>query len=306
VTTMTLAAEPPMTARRGPAGLSGVFRAMIAAPAIIGSGLLMLVLSGWIGRWEAPVLMVWLAGSLVVMTRVGERIALRVGFGCRHPKDVEAARLPPVWSQALRRCGIDPGDVDLYLRHSGESNAFAAGARGVVVTTGLLAAFRAGRLTHDQLVAVLVHELGHLVTLTNRYGLVTLWLAAPWRLATRLLVGIASAFTRPQPSRALVIFAGIAVATEQAVQTKQWGVALVLTGVTLAAILCPVADAALSRRSEYAADRYAEGAGVGPELASALQILGSGHGPRPNGASRLLARHPTTLRRIAELHRTSK
>ena len=278
---------------------------MIAGPAIIGSGLLMLVLCGWMARWEGPALLFWLAGSLVTMTRVGERIVLRVGFAWRRPTDVQAVRLIPLWFQALRRCGIDPRDVDLYVRHSGDSNAFAGGARSVAVTTGLLAAFRAGRLTDDQLVAVLVHELGHHASRGNRYGLVTLWLTAPWRLATRMVVGIASAFARPLPSRALavVIVAGIAVATGQSVQAKQWSIALVLTGVTLAAVLCPVVDAALSRRSEFDADRYAEGAGVGPELASALQILGSRHLRRPGLASRLLTRHPTTLRRTAELAR---
>ena len=276
---------------------------MIAGPAMVGSSLLMLVLFGWMARWEAPALLAWLAGSLVTMTRVGERIVFRVGFACRRPTDVQAVRLLPLWFRALRRCGIDPRDVDLYVRHSGDSNGFAGGARSVAVTTGLLAASRAGRLTDDQLVAVLVHELGHLATLANRYGLVTLWLTAPWRLTTRVVVGIASVFARPQPSGALavVIVAGIAVATEQAVQAKHWSIALVLIGVTLAGVLCPVADAALSRRSELDADRYAAGAGVGPELASALQILGSDHGPRLNAATKLFTRHPTTLRRIAEL-----
>ena len=165
----------------------------------------------------------------------------------------------------------------------------------------------AQRLTDDHLVAVLVHELGHHVSRANRYGLVTIWLAAPWRLARRMVVGVALAFARPQPSRALavVIVAGVAVAIVQAVQAKQWSVALVLTGVTVAAVLCPVADAALSRRSEFAADRYANNAGVGRELASALQILGSGHVRRPGLASRLLTRHPTTLRRIVALPSTS-
>jgi Zn-dependent protease with chaperone function len=79
----------------------------------------------------------------------------------------------------------------------------------------------------------------------------------------------------------------------------------VLTGVTVAAVLCPATDAALSRRSEFAADRFANNAGVGRELAAALQILGSGHVRWPGLASRLLTRHPTTLRRIAVLSRTS-
>jgi Zn-dependent protease with chaperone function len=40
---------------------------------------------------------------------------------------------------------------------------------------------------------------------------------------------------------------------------------------------CPLADAAVSRRSEYAADRYAADVGVVPQLAGALQILTDGH-----------------------------
>jgi STE24 endopeptidase len=278
---------------------------MIAAPAMIGSVLLMLALFGRMGRWEAPALMVWLAGSFVVMTRAGERTVLRGCYGFRRPNHVQAARLTPLWSHALGRCGIDPRDVDLYVRQSGESNAFAAGARSVVVTTGLLAASRARRLTDDHLVAVLVHELGHHVTLATRYGLVTLWLTAPWRLATRSVFHVSVAFARRQPSRwvAVVFVAGISVATVQAVEAQQWSVTVVLTGITVAAVLCPIFDAALSRRSEFAADRYATVVGVGRELASALQILGNSHLHRRSLVARLLTRHPSTLQRIAALSR---
>jgi STE24 endopeptidase len=280
---------------------------LVEAPAMIGGSLLMLVLLGWMGRWEVPVLLVWLAGSVVVMRRVGERIVVRVGCGFRRPTAVQAARLIPLWSQALQRCGVDPRDVDLYVRYSGESNAFAAGARSVVVTTGLLAECRAQRVTDDHLVAVLTHELGHHVTGHNRYGLLTSWLAAPWRLVRRMLVGVALPFARRQPTRGLaaVIVTGVAVAIVQAAQAKQWSVALVLAGVTVAAVLCPLTDAALSRHSEFAADRYANNAGAGLALASALQILDSGPARRPGLASRLLTRHPTTPRRIAALSRTS-
>jgi STE24 endopeptidase len=230
-----------------------------------------------------------------------------VGCGFRRPNAALAARSVPLWSRALWQCGIDPRDVDLYVRYSGESNAFAAGARSVVVTTGLLAECRVERLPDDHVLAVLAHELGHLVTRANRYGLVTIWLTVPWRLARRMVVGIALPFARPQPSRGLaaVIATGVVVAIVQAGQAGQLSVALVLMGVTVAAVFCPVADAALSRRIEFAADRYANNAGVGRELAAALQILGSGHVRRPGLASRLLTRHPTTLQRIAALSRTS-
>jgi Zn-dependent protease with chaperone function len=122
-----------------------------------------------------------------------------------------------------------------------------------------------------------------------------------------MVFGIALPFARPQPPRGLaaVIATGVAVAIVQTVQAKQWSVALVLTGVAVAAVLCPLTDAALSRRSEFAADRYANNAGVGPELAAAMQILDNAHLRPPGLASRLLTRHPSTLRRIAPLSRTS-
>jgi Zn-dependent protease with chaperone function len=300
---MTLRADPPAAAGRHSIGLFAAFRALVAVPAVTGSVLLMLVLFAWMGRWEGPVLLIWLAGSVAVMTRVGERTVVRVGCGFRRPNPVQAARLNPLWSQALRRCGIDAHAIDLYLKRSRELNAFAVGARSVVVTTGLLTESRAGPLTDDHLVSVLVHELGHHVTRQNRYGLLMAWLAAPWRFAVRVAFGIALALARRQPSRwlAAVIATGVIVAIAQAVLAGDWNVVLVLTGLTVGAVLCPVIDAALSRRSEFAADRYATAAGVAPELASSLQILDSGHLDRPGLVSQLLSRHPTTLRRIAEL-----
>jgi len=48
----------------------------------------------------------------------------------------------------------------------------------------------------------------------------------------------------------------------------------VLSVVAVCADVCPLVDAAVSRRGEYAADRYAAGVGVEPQLAAALQVLG--------------------------------
>jgi Zn-dependent protease with chaperone function len=98
-----------------------------------------------------------------------------------------------------------------------------------------------------------------------------------------------------------VIVTGFAVAIVQAIQAQQWTVAVVLAAVTVAAVFDSVADAAVRRRSELAADRYATGVGVAPALASALQVIGCGQDPRPGLASRLLSSHPTNARRLAAL-----
>ncbi|UQX87648.1 M48 family metalloprotease [Jatrophihabitans telluris] len=84
-------------------------------------------------------------------------------------------------------------------------------------------------------------------------------------------------------------------------QQRHWAVAIVLSAVAVCAVVCPLADAAVSRRSEYAADRYAADVGVGPQLAGALQVL-AGQQPRRVGlVARLLSRHPQVSRRIEAL-----
>jgi STE24 endopeptidase len=281
---------------------------MAAVPSMVASLLLMVVLFGWLGRWEGLVLLGWLISGAAVLTRVGERALVRVGCGFHIPNAGQAVLLAPVWATALERCAIAPSEVDLYVQRRCEANAYAVGGRSVSVTTGVLAELQARRLGEEYLAAVLVHELGHHVTRANRLGLVTIWLAAPWRLTTSMFIGIVRALARRQPPRGLaaVITTGVVVAIVQAVQARQWSVALVLTGVTVAAVLGPAADAALSRRSEFAADRYATGAGVGPALASALQILGRGRRRQPGLPSRVLSRHPTNPQRIEALSRASR
>jgi Zn-dependent protease with chaperone function len=51
----------------------------------------------------------------------------------------------------------------------------------------------------------------------------------------------------------------------------------VLPFVGLAAVLCPLADAPISRRAEMAADLCAADHGLASELAAALQALKYGH-----------------------------
>jgi Zn-dependent protease with chaperone function len=131
-----------------------------------------------------------------------------------------------------------------------------------------------------------------------------MWLALPWRFASRLVIGIGiGTVGRRQPLRllAVVVLAGVVVALVQALQQRQWAVAVVLSAVAVCAVVCPLVDAAASRRGEYAADRYAAGAGLGPQLAAALQVLDGGQRRRPGMVARLRSRHPSVARRIAVL-----
>ncbi|WP_256385783.1 M48 family metalloprotease [Jatrophihabitans sp. GAS493] len=239
-----------------------------------------------------------------MVSLVSERVAVRVGAGFRRPTKAQVALLARAWSSALARAGMAASEVDLYVQRSREPNAFAAGGRSVAVTTGVLAKFQARRLGEEYLVAILTHELGHHVTRATKFALVTMWLALPWRFASRLVIVIGLATVgRRQPLRllGLVALAGVAVAVVQAVQQRQWAVAVVLSAVAFCAMACPLADAAVSRRSEYAADRYAADVGVAPQLAGALQVLVGMQRRRAGLVARLLSRHPEMGRRIEAL-----
>jgi len=75
----------------------------------------------------------------------------------------------------------------------------------------------------------------------------------------------------------------------------------VLALVGLASVLCPLADAAIRRRAELAADRFAADHGLALELAAALHALNDGHRAARGWSQRLLASHPTSDHRIRAL-----
>lgn len=122
-------------------------------------------------------------------------------------------------------------------------------------------------------------------------------LAAGARLALRL--------SGRQPGRLLaaVVAVTVVVAVVQAVQRHQLLIAGVLAALALCGVVCPLADAALSRRDEFAADRFAAQAGYGAALTGALHRLdvGQQHQGRPL-LERALARHPSVETRLDALH----
>lgn len=248
-------------------------------------------------------MLAWLASAAAVFTRTGERLAVRVALGLRQPGKRQVDALAPVWAKALAAAGYGAEEVDLYVQRSAAVNAYAAGGRSVAVTTGALREFLARRLSDDQMSAVLVHDLGHHGTGGTRFSLVALWLATPWRFASRAVVaGCYRVAGKGQPLGLVGIVAAVAVtvAVVQGAQQGQWAVVAVLSGLAVCAIACPLADAYIARRSEYAADRFAAARGAGRDLATALGLLASSE-RELRAAARLLGRHPAIARRLDAL-----
>jgi STE24 endopeptidase len=270
---------------------------------MLGSLALLLVLFGFLGRWEPVAILGWLVSGAVVFTRFGERVTVRTVMEFRPLTSRQSAALAGVWPAALAQAGYRADQIDLYVEPSALVNAYAAGGRSVAVSSGALREFLARRLSGDHMRAVLVHELGHHRTGGIRFSLVALWLAMPWRAASRLALGFCYGLAgRRQPLALLgiAVVAAVGIAVSQAVQQGQWAAAAVLCGVIVCAVVCPVADAYAARRSEIAADRFAAARGAAPELASALLQIG-GDERRARGVTRLLSRHPSIERRLAAL-----
>lgn len=294
--------QPPQDVRRRVVRY-GLWRWVAAAPAVIGSLLLLMLTSGALGKWSGLLLLTWATCAVLVTTRVGERMSVRAMYRFHRPTPGQAAALQPAWATAVRVTGARASDVELFVQTAGVPNAYAAGGRSVAVTSRVVENYETGRLPEDLLVAVLVHELGHHATRATRPMLLVSWLTAPWRVTSRVLVGLANAVAgrQPRPGLALVMGAGLAVAVARALQQGQWVVGGVLAFIGLTAVLCPLADAAISRRSEFAADRFAADHGLARELAAALHALDDGHRAARGWSQRLLASHPTSDHRIRAL-----
>ena len=72
--------------------------------------------------------------------------------------------------------------------------------------------------------AVLVHELGHHGTGGSRFDLVTQWLALPWRVASRFVLGLCYGMAGGRRQwRGLLVLVTLATVTVAVVQAIQQG-----------------------------------------------------------------------------------
>jgi Zn-dependent protease with chaperone function len=283
---------PDLEGRMPAARSVALCRVLPMAPAMVGSAAVMLVLLGWAGEWTGVLLLGWVLIGLALTSRLGERLVV---WWCRGYRATPAQGdlIDGPWRAALRRCDFDLRRFDLYVRPGRKPNAYSLGRRSVVVTDGLLKLLIAGRLTPAMAQAVLLHEIGHHVTGATTGGVLTGWLAAPWRIASRFALGFVSGGRLgPRGLRAVVAITVLGTAVVQAVEDGKLGNASLLCALPLLSLTVPLVDGAVSRRCERVADQYAVDAGLGDELRAALHVIEPIGLRRASVAARLNARHP--------------
>ena len=100
------------------------------------------------------------------------------------------------------------------------------------------------------------------------------WLSAPWRVVSGVVGPLLRAIVRHVPTaRAALLIAAVAVV--QLVQHHAWLSLATLVGLFVVAVVQPMCDAAVSRASERAADRYTVSHGSGYDLARVLRAFPS-------------------------------
>jgi STE24 endopeptidase len=282
----------------------GAWRALCAVPTLLGSVLVLVVAFGWLGAWSGLVLLGWLLVAVALLCRPIERIAVRLAYRYRPLNSREAALLDPLHRQALARCGLPVHAVDWYVHQRMPGvNACVVGGRSVALSAGLVDALARARLSQPQAVAILTHELGHHRDRATHYGLSIAWLGLPWRLAAASFATLLRAIVRHAPtaraSLVLVPVVGV-IAAVQLGQHHAWAALAMLVGLGFIVAVQPLAQAAISRASERAADDYTARLGSGPDLAAVLQ-----RGQARHRTARWLATHPRLADRLDRLQATT-
>ena len=245
-------------------------------------------LYGWPPDHAGALLATMGMGSLLLLalTPLGESL-LRQLYKCRRCTAEESAHLQPLFDEVCRRANHSPENYRLYLTGDDSPNAFALGAKTITVTSGLLRT-----ATDNEIKGVLAHELGHIalghtlwlrITCTTEqvgrcvlgfYYVVSVVCAALSRLP---LVGF---FLLPLSlliSAFMILFRFIVAAPFQ-------------LGMFFG-----------SRRSEYAADRFAANIGYGRSLHSYLSRLVLPNEKESGFFARLHDTHPVTVKRVQRL-----
>jgi Zn-dependent protease with chaperone function len=263
----------------------------------------------------------WTLSAALLLLRPVEARFARMLFPVRRPSGPELARIDPVWRRACHRAGVEPTGYTLRVEDSQLINAFALGVHFVAVTS------RALELPDELLEAVLAHELGHHRDRHPLAATLGWWYLMPFSLLSWLLRRVRTV------TRALYrAFSGLKGRIGQISGGRPLegalglvGVllilgALLLVGVVLLVLLCAVwlplwlvtglsrlLSAALSRTSEYAADRRATELGYGPGLIQVLELFALDEQRRPRGSrfAWRLASHPTCHARIEAVRRVT-
>jgi Zn-dependent protease with chaperone function len=293
----------PAPYTRWPARISvGLRRLYPSLPTMVGSTLLWSIAGSAAPTIGVAVVIVWI--GIGVLCRPGERLAARTWLHVRPLSPAQERSLAPLLGRAVTVAGITVNDVDAYIHPGRQVNAYAFGGHSVALTRGLIIEHRCGRLSDGDLVAVLVHEFGHLVLGHVRFALLGDWYSGPSRLAWRLMVGLPArvlGFGRHPRLVQVLLLGGSMIAVVRGVAEHAWLPVVVLLTLLLVAIFAPIVNAACSRQAERAADRFAADRGMAHDLSHALTVVSNGCSR--HGVSAALASHPTHQDRLKVLLR---
>ena len=238
----------------------------------------------WLWAWGA-----WVAFNLLLM--VIYPIWIAPLFNKFQPLEDEA--LKQRVQALMQRCGFAAEGLFVMdgSKRSAESNAYFTGlgeAKRVVFYDTLLA-----RLSHDELEAVLAHELGHFHHRHLRKSLISIF--------AMTLAGFAAlGWLSMQPA----FFLGLGVTPNATLPNDALAILLFLLVIPIVSPLIEPLWSAASRRHEFEADAYAKQQASAPALAQALVKLTEDNAvtltPDPVYV-RFHYSHPPMVERIAAL-----
>jgi Zn-dependent protease with chaperone function len=178
------------------------------------------------------------------------------------------------------------------MANSKYPNAYAIGARSIVVTTGLL-----GSVSDEELEGLLAHEVGHIMGGDTVKRTVSYTVNAAGNIASKILLAV------------LTVMAVLGKAAEEMFVERGGIIALFIGAIALlfklalkiVQYLLELGMLSVGRSEEYRADTYANSLGFGPGLASFLNRMQYTE-KLPQGLWAFLSStHPPTMERLRRL-----
>lgn len=206
--------------------------------------------------------------------------------GCKSAQGGEGDKLAYVMEAVCRFGGQDRRDYKLYVSDRPDFNAFAVGDNHIAVTRPLLQA-----MPEAPLAGIVAHEMGHLLHGDSRLGYMCFVMSWFGNLVIRIYQWIVMVLN----VLCLIPFVGWALIPVTWLFLLQIYIFHFLLNLPLW-----FTSQFLSRRDEYAADRYACEIGLGPELYEGLSLLTVGEQKQSFWKS-LISDHPLSKKRLQRI-----
>lgn len=266
----------------------GLFGGLILFPAPVTREVLSAL---GIAASENNILATWAAGILVLAAVLALVPAfqkfLAWFYGWRTPRPEELARIQAALDPVYANSPYKPGDFILKVEDNSGINAAAFGHRIIVVNTGTLL------LPVEEISGILAHEAGHITHKDSRYLIVAYAMDLVGQFMVKCIMWVHNTCAFLARCRIPAVSSFLAFLT--------WFF-LALEIIIDVALSLPrfFASQFLSRRCEYAADRYACEIGLGRELYASLYRISQGEAGM-SWWDRIRSDHPVTGSRLARI-----